>query len=227
MVRLIFGNVCAKWPKMARRHSWVDWQKVRSCCSKIFIVIDLFLKIYRRGFASHPHHLWLLTVTMQVCGSNGVTYADACQMKVMACKQGIDVKIAGEGPCERTPGKIFIFGFKTLLFKFPFNDRGVSQKFSRVLIGNRPMRMSWVCFLRGTASVCRLRIIPVPTHPSAKKQTYPFNILVACSYFLIATGTTTLLVWPKDWSSAFFPCYSFQWRFCDRWSKFWINFRCT
>nr|CAB3220652.1 agrin [Phallusia mammillata] len=36
-----------------------------------------------------------------VCGSNGITYADECQMRVITCKEGIDVSVASEGPCIR------------------------------------------------------------------------------------------------------------------------------
>nr|XP_026691463.1 agrin isoform X4 [Ciona intestinalis] len=34
-----------------------------------------------------------------VCGTNGITYADRCQLKVLACKVGVNVTVAHEGAC--------------------------------------------------------------------------------------------------------------------------------
>uniref|UniRef100_F6ZH17 Agrin n=1 Tax=Ciona intestinalis TaxID=7719 RepID=F6ZH17_CIOIN len=36
-----------------------------------------------------------------VCGTNGITYADRCQLKVLACKVGVNVTVAHEGACMR------------------------------------------------------------------------------------------------------------------------------
>uniref|UniRef100_H2Z5C7 Agrin n=1 Tax=Ciona savignyi TaxID=51511 RepID=H2Z5C7_CIOSA len=36
-----------------------------------------------------------------VCGTNGITYADSCQLKVLACKIGVNVTVAYDGACEK------------------------------------------------------------------------------------------------------------------------------
>jgi len=35
-----------------------------------------------------------------VCGSNGVTYSNACRMRVSACVSGKTITVAHEGKCE-------------------------------------------------------------------------------------------------------------------------------
>ena len=34
-----------------------------------------------------------------VCGSNGITYMNACELAAMACKADRDVTVASQGPC--------------------------------------------------------------------------------------------------------------------------------
>lgn len=38
----------------------------------------------------------------QACGSDGVTYGDECQLRTIACRQGVDISVQSLGPC---PGK--------------------------------------------------------------------------------------------------------------------------
>lgn len=41
-----------------------------------------------------------LSVTMeQVCGSDGVTYADQCQLRTIACRQDKDIAVQHFGQC--------------------------------------------------------------------------------------------------------------------------------
>ncbi|XP_006886016.1 PREDICTED: LOW QUALITY PROTEIN: agrin [Elephantulus edwardii] len=36
----------------------------------------------------------------KVCGSNGVTYGDECQLRTIACRQGLDISVQSLGPCQ-------------------------------------------------------------------------------------------------------------------------------
>ena len=38
-----------------------------------------------------------------VCGSNNVTYDNECTLKSIACLQGLEIQIAGQGPCSEDP----------------------------------------------------------------------------------------------------------------------------
>jgi len=49
-------------------------------------------------FGFPTHFYWYQFV--QVCGSDGLTYPDACQLRVMTCKQGVDVRVVEEGKCK-------------------------------------------------------------------------------------------------------------------------------
>lgn len=55
-------------------------------------------------------NMWLgcrpsISVTVeQVCGSDGVTYADQCQLRTIACRQDKDVTVQHSGQCTGEPG---------------------------------------------------------------------------------------------------------------------------
>ncbi|XP_072011994.1 agrin isoform X5 [Engystomops pustulosus] len=38
----------------------------------------------------------------KVCGSDGVTYGDWCQLKTIACRQGLTITVKNTGPCQET-----------------------------------------------------------------------------------------------------------------------------
>uniref|UniRef100_A0A3B3WF44 Kazal-like domain-containing protein n=1 Tax=Poecilia mexicana TaxID=48701 RepID=A0A3B3WF44_9TELE len=55
-------------------------------------------------------NMWLgcrpsISVTVeQVCGSDGVTYADQCQLRTIACRQDKAVTVQHSGQCTGEPG---------------------------------------------------------------------------------------------------------------------------
>ncbi|XP_075459745.1 agrin isoform X4 [Ascaphus truei] len=56
------------------------------------------------GFAhcECPPPLCAETNLTKVCGSDGVTYGDWCQLKTIACRQGLAVTVKHTGPCQET-----------------------------------------------------------------------------------------------------------------------------
>ncbi|XP_049733524.1 agrin isoform X1 [Elephas maximus indicus] len=36
----------------------------------------------------------------KVCGSDGITYGDECQLRTIACRQGLDISVQSLGPCQ-------------------------------------------------------------------------------------------------------------------------------
>ncbi|XP_042637513.1 agrin [Orycteropus afer afer] len=36
----------------------------------------------------------------KVCGSDGITYGDECQLRTIACRQGLDISVQSFGPCQ-------------------------------------------------------------------------------------------------------------------------------
>lgn len=47
--------------------------------------------------AAFPKHFFSVP---QVCGSDGVTYGNECQLKTIACRQGLDISTQSLGPCQ-------------------------------------------------------------------------------------------------------------------------------
>lgn len=53
----------------------------------------------RESTCAHISPLSIFVVAEQVCGSDGVTYADQCQLRTIACRQDKDITVQHFGQC--------------------------------------------------------------------------------------------------------------------------------
>lgn len=59
-----------------------------------------------RALTCVPLSALSISVTMeQVCGSDGVTYADQCQLRTIACRQDKDITVQHFGQCTGEPSR--------------------------------------------------------------------------------------------------------------------------
>jgi hypothetical protein len=65
------------------------------------IVLDLdHVDAPSTGSLSDPCETDCGAVVLAVCGSNGFTYQNECQLKATACRQGVNIKVKHEGECK-------------------------------------------------------------------------------------------------------------------------------
>nr|XP_045006946.1 agrin isoform X2 [Jaculus jaculus] len=112
----------------------------------------------------------------KVCGSDGITYGNECQLKTIACRQGLDISIQSLGPCQEavaprasppsasatTPEQLLSKALPPSPSALPLAPSSTSRSRPTPLPTSRP---------RTTASVPRTTAWPVltvpPTAPSA------------------------------------------------------------
>ncbi|ELV12779.1 Agrin [Tupaia chinensis] len=112
----------------------------------------------------------------KVCGSDGVTYGNKCQLKTIACRQGLDISIQSLGPCQEAvaPGAHPTYTSVTIPELFPSEALPAPPSALPLAPGTTPRSQSTPSpspRLWTTASIPKTTARPVLTMPPTTPPT--------------------------------------------------------